>query len=71
MSMPADLLNYKLGGKNNTSMRKGLVDIWFWIGLLLVLLAFSLLAVIQQGAQNSLRPELVPGIIVFFRRDKK
>ncbi|HLD38766.1 MAG TPA: hypothetical protein VJB05_00455 [archaeon] len=52
-------------------MRKGLVDIWFWIGLLLVLLAFSLLAVIQEGAQNSLRPALVPGIIVFFRRDKK
>jgi len=63
------LHHLKIGGI--LSMRKGLVDIWFWIGLLLVLLVFSLLAVMQQGMQNSIRPELVPGIMVFFRRDKK
>lgn len=42
-------------------MKKGLVDILFWIGLLVVLVVFLALAVIQQGAQNSIRPELEIG----------
>ena len=40
------------------TMRKGLLDIWLWIGLVIVLMSFMLLLYLQDTAQKSVQGEI-------------
>lgn len=51
-------------------MRKGFMDPWFWIGILIVLIVFAVLLYFQQTSQSAIEPALVPGAIIFSRDEK-
>lgn len=52
-------------------MKKGMIDFWVFIGVLIALMTFLMLSGILEIAQNSIKPSLVPGLAIIFMRGRK